>query len=92
MSTTTTTSNNIEHRPDQIAFERARDAAIIIRTVRPMLSESQVETLALILDHEAIETIEQSVEEAKREHKTVSTKPCQVRFSYRNSLGLIERL
>lgn len=63
---TPTQTNDTEASPRKIAFERARDAVTVIRTVRPMLTPSQAETLALLLDDETRETIERSVGEAER--------------------------
>lgn len=38
----------------------------MIQTLRPTLSSSELETLTLLLDKEALETIEKSVEEAEQ--------------------------
>ena len=66
----TANANELEQAPRQIAFERARNAAIIIQPVRPMLTPAQLETLALLVDNDVMETIGQSIEEAKRgEHR-----------------------
>lgn len=46
-------------------FERARDAVLTIKTLRHTLSPAEVETLAVLLDSDAMETIEKSVEEAQ---------------------------
>lgn len=46
-------------------FERARQAVATITTVRPQLSPSELETLALMLDADAMETIKGSIHEAQ---------------------------
>lgn len=48
-------------------FEKAREAVITIKTLRPTLSAAEQETLAILFDSEAMETIEKSVEEADAE-------------------------
>lgn len=50
--------------PHPYTFEKAREAVVAIKTLRPMLSPSELETLELLLDAEAMKTIERSVEEA----------------------------
>ncbi len=55
------------HRhPHPYTFEKAREAVLMIQTLRPTLSSSELETLTLLLDKEALETIEKSVEEAEQ--------------------------
>ena len=61
MNTTTITTHK---HPHPYTFEKAREAIITIKTLRPTLSPAEQETLALLLDSEAMETIEKSVEEA----------------------------
>ncbi len=46
-------------------FERARQAVATIATVRPQLSPSELESLALMLDPNAMEIIAQSVKDAR---------------------------
>lgn len=46
-------------------FERARQAVSTITTMRPHLSPSELESLALMLDRSAMETIEQSLDDAR---------------------------
>jgi hypothetical protein len=45
-------------------FEKAREAVITLKTLKPALSPAELETLELLMDSEAVETIEQSVKEA----------------------------
>lgn len=46
-------------------FERARQAVATITTIRPHLSSSELESLALMLDRNAMETIQKSFEDAR---------------------------
>lgn len=46
-------------------FERAQQAVTTITTMWPHLSPSELESLALMLDRSAMETIEQSLEDAR---------------------------
>jgi hypothetical protein len=48
------------------AFEDARNALVKIQTLVSVLSPTDVETLELLLDDEAMEIIAQGVEEEKR--------------------------
>jgi len=48
------------------AFEDARDALIKLETLVHVLSPSEVETLEILLDREAMEIIGQGIEEAER--------------------------
>ena len=50
--------------PHPYTFEKAREAVITIKTLRPTLSPAERETLALLMDSEAMEIIEKSVEES----------------------------
>lgn len=50
--------------PHPYTFEKTREAVVTIKNLRPMLTSSELETLAILLDADAMETIEQSVEEA----------------------------
>ena len=50
--------------PHPYTFEKTREAVMTIKNLRPVLSAAEVETLLLLLDNEAMETIERSVEEA----------------------------
>jgi hypothetical protein len=47
-------------------FERAREAVTTITTIRPQLSPSELESLALMLDHDSMKIIEESVHDARR--------------------------
>ena len=59
------TITHITHQhPHPYTFERAREAVLTIKTLRPTLSPAEQETLALLLDSDAVETIEKSIEEA----------------------------
>lgn len=50
--------------PHPYTFEKTREAVMTIKTLRPTLSPAEVETLLLLLDSDAMETIEHSVAEA----------------------------
>jgi len=63
MTTTIHTNPNHNH-PHPYTFEKAREAVLIIKTLRPTLSASERETLAILLDSNAMETIEKSIEES----------------------------
>lgn len=60
----TTATSTIHKHPHPYTFEKAREAVITIKTLRPTLSPAEQETLAILLDSEAVETIEKSVDEA----------------------------
>ena len=45
-------------------FEKAREAVITLKTLKPTLSPAELETLGLLMDNDAMETIEQSAKEA----------------------------
>jgi len=45
-------------------FEKAKEAVTTLKNLRPTLTPSEMETLTLLLDNEAMETINQSVQEA----------------------------
>ncbi|MBI4600128.1 hypothetical protein HY732_04400 [Candidatus Uhrbacteria bacterium] len=47
-------------------FEQARQAVTTITAVRPHLFPSELESLALMLDRDAMATIEKSVHDARR--------------------------
>lgn len=47
-------------------FEQARQAVTTITTLRPQLSSTELESLAIMLDHDAMTTIEQSIDDAER--------------------------
>ncbi|MBI4276796.1 hypothetical protein HY629_03085 [Candidatus Uhrbacteria bacterium] len=57
--------HNHQH-PHPYTFEKAREAVVTIKTLRPTLTSAERETLALLLDHDAMETIERGVEEVAR--------------------------
>ena len=61
MNSTTMTTHK---HPHPYTFEKAREAVITIKTLRPTLSATERETLALLLDSDAMETVEKSMEEA----------------------------
>lgn len=58
-----TTLSRHKH-PHSYTFEKAQEAVVAIKTLRPMLSPSELETLELLLDIDAMKTIEKSLEEA----------------------------
>lgn len=45
-------------------FEKAHEAVITLKTLKPALTPAELETLELLMDSDAMETIEQSVKEA----------------------------
>ena len=47
------------------ALEEAREAVITLRTLRPLLSEQDEETLALLVDRELMRDLETSLKEAE---------------------------
>ncbi len=51
--------------PHPFTFEKAREAVATIQTLKPSLSPSELETLELLMDNAAMETIKKSVEEAE---------------------------
>lgn len=59
-----TATHTIHTHLHPYTFEKAREAVITIKTLRPALSPAEQETLAILFDSEAMETIEKSVEEA----------------------------
>lgn len=44
-------------------FEKAREAVITLKTLKPALSPAELETLELLMDSDAMETIERSAKE-----------------------------
>ncbi|MBI2551916.1 hypothetical protein HYW17_01280 [Candidatus Uhrbacteria bacterium] len=58
-------ATTIHNHPHPYTFEKAREAVITIKTLRPTLSATERETLALLLDSNAMETVEKSLEEAE---------------------------
>lgn len=48
-----------------LQFEQARQAVRTITAVRPQLSSSELESLALMLDHQAMNIIEQSRDDVR---------------------------
>lgn len=61
MNPATTTAHN-HHHP--YTFEKTREAVITIKTLQPTLSPAERETLAILLDSDAMSIIEKSAEEA----------------------------
>lgn len=52
-------------RPHPATFEKAREAVVVIKTLCNTLTPGERETLALLMDSEAMDTIEKSVTEAE---------------------------
>ena len=50
--------------PRPATFEKAREAVATIKALKPTLSPAELETLEILLDSEAMETIEKSIAEA----------------------------
>lgn len=49
----------------QLALEQAHEAVITLKTVKPLLSLQDRETLALLMDKELMSNLERSVQEAE---------------------------
>ena len=47
-------------------FEKAREAVLTLQNLRGTLSDSELETLSLLLDGEALRIIEKSLEDASK--------------------------
>lgn len=60
ISTTQTISPSVH----PYLFEKTREAVLTIKTLRPALTSAEVESLMILLDNDAMETIEKSVDEA----------------------------
>ena len=57
-------THTTHQHPHPYTFEKAREAVITIKALRPALSPAERETLSLLLDSDSMEAIEKSVEEA----------------------------
>jgi hypothetical protein len=48
------------------ALEEARDAVTVLRTLKPLLTEQDAETLAILMDKELVSLLDKSLVESKK--------------------------
>ena len=57
---------NVQEKPKSVlAFEEAREAVIKIKTLKPLLSPKEEESLAILMDKELMSHLHKSLEEAR---------------------------